>query len=600
MVDFVLGNLRFNWTGPWASNTAYLKNDVVSYGGRSFVALHNHISSGNSDDGFYSDKDVDGNWQMMTDGVHYRGSWTANTFYKDNDIVSVGADMYICNTQHESGQYWPNTSVNFVPFVAGGYESKGVYSNTEYYFINDIVTYGGDTFISTQEAQNVEPTDANTWTKILEGYNFRGEFTSNTRYYPGDIVLQGGYSYRANVVSFNTQPEATNTDSWLLVGAGFKWRGAWDANTTYNLGETVRHNAASWVSMSDMNVAEEPTADSNTYWDLVVNDANTAVGTLTTTGDMLYRSNTGVTRLPIGSNNQVLVSDGTVPYWATPIAGSPPFLASEGPDNIGAVYTAVNRADNQMGFYSSGPWTTFNAYQIGSSSSTSIQAFNMASGDGYTNGGSNIKYSGSNPGNNERQLVWATANRVGSSYRPVHEPNDSSPSNYTPLSFMLMPVRNMTGSGITRTIYWAFSNYWSSGYEGSSLGVYVPNSTTYSGTSSGSWSNYISATSGYNAVTNGLSASVYFPPNKTVLIMTCASAYYYTQSYNYTYGQYSSSCYDTNMFYNLNNWLYDTSLVVDMRMLGTLAYSNFARIGAYTSDNAYLAYTTAATIYGDR
>ena len=108
MSDFVLGNLRFNWTGPWASNTAYLKNDAVSFGGKSFVATNNHISSANADMGFYSDRDVDANWQIMTDGVAYGGGWSANTWYKENDVVTIGADMYICVTPHKSGEYWAN------------------------------------------------------------------------------------------------------------------------------------------------------------------------------------------------------------------------------------------------------------------------------------------------------------------------------------------------------------------------------------------------------------------------------------------------------------------------------------------------------------
>ena len=39
MADFILGRLKFHFKGDWVTATAYIKDDVVRYGGNSFVAM---------------------------------------------------------------------------------------------------------------------------------------------------------------------------------------------------------------------------------------------------------------------------------------------------------------------------------------------------------------------------------------------------------------------------------------------------------------------------------------------------------------------------------------------------------------------------------
>ena len=51
MADFVLGRLKFHFKGSWTTSTAYIKDDVVTYGGNSFVCLVNHTAAAD----FYTD-----------------------------------------------------------------------------------------------------------------------------------------------------------------------------------------------------------------------------------------------------------------------------------------------------------------------------------------------------------------------------------------------------------------------------------------------------------------------------------------------------------------------------------------------------------------
>ena len=47
MADFRLGRLKFNWRGNWATNTAYVIDDIVKFGANTYVCTQNHTSVGN-------------------------------------------------------------------------------------------------------------------------------------------------------------------------------------------------------------------------------------------------------------------------------------------------------------------------------------------------------------------------------------------------------------------------------------------------------------------------------------------------------------------------------------------------------------------------
>ena len=47
MAEFKLGRIRFIWKDNWATGTAYPKDDVIRYGGRTYVAVTGHTSTTN-------------------------------------------------------------------------------------------------------------------------------------------------------------------------------------------------------------------------------------------------------------------------------------------------------------------------------------------------------------------------------------------------------------------------------------------------------------------------------------------------------------------------------------------------------------------------
>ena len=97
MAEFKLGRIRFVWKGAWYTGTIYSVDDVVRYGGRTYICVVNHTANAE----FQVDLTA-ANWALMSDGQEWKGDWSLNTTYKPNDIVKYGGYIYICNTGHTS------------------------------------------------------------------------------------------------------------------------------------------------------------------------------------------------------------------------------------------------------------------------------------------------------------------------------------------------------------------------------------------------------------------------------------------------------------------------------------------------------------------
>ena len=89
MADFILGRLKFHFKGDWVTATnAYIKDDVVRYGGNSFVAMANHTSSTNFETDLSSTK-----WKKMAQGKSGKALRQTTTYYKVDDVVQWGVQL---------------------------------------------------------------------------------------------------------------------------------------------------------------------------------------------------------------------------------------------------------------------------------------------------------------------------------------------------------------------------------------------------------------------------------------------------------------------------------------------------------------------------
>ena len=93
MAEFKLGRIRFIWKDEWSEATTYYKDDVVRYGGKTFMCVVGHIAQ---TDFMLDLNDSTPKWQQFADGQTWRGDWATGAVYRINDIVKYGGQLYIC------------------------------------------------------------------------------------------------------------------------------------------------------------------------------------------------------------------------------------------------------------------------------------------------------------------------------------------------------------------------------------------------------------------------------------------------------------------------------------------------------------------------
>lgn len=100
-----------------------------------------------------------------------------------------------------------------------------------------------------------------------------------------------------------------------------------------------------YLESGDYKVILKDSSD-NTLWTVDPQSGLGAADTLTTRGDLLTRGASGYSRLPIGTTGYYLASNGTDPYWASPII---PRLAIQGLTYANNASDATNDIDIAVG-----------------------------------------------------------------------------------------------------------------------------------------------------------------------------------------------------------------------------------------------------------
>jgi hypothetical protein len=431
MADFVLGRLKFTFLGPWVTGTSYIKDDIVNYGGQSYACTGNHTANAN----FYTDLGS-GNWSLIAGGLYFKGAWNISTYYKLNDIVQYGGNSYVCTTPHTSttgtiydsfsnwtlytsglffrGPWTANTQYNLNDIVrygadsyvvtiqhvspvsangfqvtananyqllTGGLEFENDYNGSTYYSIGDVVRYGGYVWVAVKNTQGNLPTDTSNWTVLSTGFNARGVYNPSTQYLPGDVVNYGAYNYVAkitttgnlpsssgqwslvskgteylgtynpatayvagDVVRFGgntyiavtettgTNPTVANSAYWTTFTTGLNWKGTWANNTTYQASDVVGYANSSFISVSTNNLNNVPNASAN--WQTLVQGSPDNV--MQQPGDITIRNGVNSTvRLPAGANGQVLVIGSSgLPQWENDeLASNVYYVSPDGQDD---------------------------------------------------------------------------------------------------------------------------------------------------------------------------------------------------------------------------------------------------------------------------
>ena len=285
--------------------------------------------------------------------------------------------------------------------------------------------------------------------------------------------------------------------------------------------------------------------------------------------------------LPSGSANTVLKNDGAgnLSFGASPLNPASSTLV------IGAVRSSSAQQNTyQYTWTSSGPWTTYQNFQVGSDANTTTQAWNMFLGDGYPSGTSQLMYTNNRDNQYQRELTFANNRRIGHT-RDMQYYDNNITDNYTGITWMAIPVRNTSSASVSNTFSWACSSDWSS-YGGSAAALYTPNSNLLSTTTGGTWTQLVSYQNSTNMNTGDFTVTV--PANTTVILFLAN-----THQYNTT-----NRFVDTSMLYNLQN-SFAGGLVCDLDMLNTLHIARSIS-NTHTTGTPHQLYTACATLFGDK
>jgi len=311
----------FDWKGPWTPSTRYKINDVVSFGGTTYVCNEGHPAAATFALGLEADQ---GKWDYFNQGIEYLGAWDADAQnYKVNDLVKNGNGVYICLQKHTSSlsrTFEQDEDSGYWAQFLEGLQFEDSWNTSTIYQPGDIVTYGGYAYVATTNHSNIKPTQAVTgaqnWDLFTTAFKFQQDWSGVTAYKVGDVVRLSGYTYVA--IADNTNFKPPNLTYWEQLNPGIRWLGAWANGYGYVLGDAVRYGPNSYICVlahTSATATNRPDVDiSGTFWNLLANGQESSV--LTTQGDIVYYGGAGPTRLPIGSDGQVLVvNNAAAPEW---------------------------------------------------------------------------------------------------------------------------------------------------------------------------------------------------------------------------------------------------------------------------------------------
>jgi len=338
---------NINWIGAWSTNTRFKLNDLVSYGGYTYICNTAHVSANTATLGLENDQ---AKWSTFNAGIYYQGTWSGSSVrYRANDVVTYGADLWLCTLAHTSSGTFSGAT-NWTLFVSG-FEFLNSWSNATVYVQGDVVTYGGYTYVALQNHTGQTPSTATTyWQPFTTGITFAGAWSASpsglqagqTGYRVGNVVSVDGYTYLCtadnavqtlSITQTATATATMNNTNISNIGA-------------LSIGGSITGTVAIGMFLSGGGLAANTyyiTGGSGTNW--TTNYSGTAISnqTITGTNNLITTSSTLnlVTGLPITfASSYGLLSSTTQYYVLTLPTGNTTFTVSLTPG--GAPVTMSN------------------------------------------------------------------------------------------------------------------------------------------------------------------------------------------------------------------------------------------------------------------
>jgi hypothetical protein len=276
MAEFKISRIRYTWRSAWSAQTVYNRDDVVSYGGSSWVCFRQHTATTFAAEQVFlvnlNDTDPSPAWRKMTDGYAFRNEWQELTLYNPGDIVINGGNLWICISSYTSTDIFDAGISNWAIYSAGD-TFKQDWQPATRYGIGSIVRYNGIVYRcieghTTSDISDGLEQDQEKWQTFFEGVDYQGEWATDTRYLVNDLVKFGGTIFRCKEGHTPGTDSTLNFDQdeyWEIEFPGFQYSEEWDAETVYQVGDLVKHGGWLYYSLTN-NYASNP---SNSQYQII-------------------------------------------------------------------------------------------------------------------------------------------------------------------------------------------------------------------------------------------------------------------------------------------------------------------------------------------
>ena len=252
MAEFQISRIRYTWKGTWATALVYNRDDVVRYGGSSWVCVRQHTASA-----FQTNQDFLANagdsqptpaWIKMADGFAWRGDWTDGTLYNPGDLALYGGVIYLAVVSHTSDVTFSANSSKWTEYVTLDNWTSIWLVDTRY-GIGDVVRYNGIVYRCvtehTSSSPGLEPDQAK-WETVHEGIQIVGTWTEAIQYRKNDLVKYGGTLLRCTIG--HTAESYINNSNFVTEFPGLNFYQTWSDSVYYAVGDIVRHGGYVYVA----------------------------------------------------------------------------------------------------------------------------------------------------------------------------------------------------------------------------------------------------------------------------------------------------------------------------------------------------------------
>ena len=319
MAEFKISRIRYTWRNTWSTTTVYNRDDVIRYGGSTWICQRQHTASTFAADQIYlanqNDTQPSPAWFKMTDGYAWRATWTSTTLYNPGDLALYSGIIYLCVNSHTSLATFDASLANWAVYLSAD-NWRSEWAPATRYGIGDVIRYNGIVYrcivghTSGTTAQGLEIGNNDTqddstgelWQVYYEGIRYVGDWTTATRYRLNDLVKYGGSVLRC-VVGHTASGNITNAN-FVTEFSGQNFHEAWSNTVYYAVGDIVRHGGYLYVASTN-NYASVSPPEATTTWNILSKAVN-FVGTWSS--DIDYKIGDVVRR---GGNLYVATADTT-------------------------------------------------------------------------------------------------------------------------------------------------------------------------------------------------------------------------------------------------------------------------------------------------